>query len=658
MNLKTTIGTLFKEAIAMNPRPFPWKKAIGAGIAMSFPIMVGLFFNKLEYGMLAGLGGFTFLYSFDIPYAQLAKKLFAVLLGMVVMSLLGSFFAPFPPLLVITMGLIAMIATYIFGALNLIGPSAIFFVLVFAITSSMPIAPEEAFIRAGLLFLGGLFSIFIAMFPMPFNPHYPENRAVKNVYLTLKKLMESVGTPHFTEQKVQMISALRAAEETLAAGYIPWYPTEHFTRLRYLTLHANSLFITLYEDFANEKSPLPTEQIAAVDKVLHYLNTKGVKGKDIAWERLNLPTQELALERNPLLTLSEKLAQFEAILTLPIEKLPPIGSPKRPSLLETLLRPLDRNSLLFITSLKFGLVVMFAAFVAYKFDFVRSYWIPLSCVAVMAGSSTIATLNRGIQRSIGTLIGVLIATAILYFHPSGLILAGLIFLFTALVELCIVRNYGLAVIFITPNALLIAETITGGAAHFTYFATARLIDIFIGAGIGTLGIFFTSRKTASSRIPRIMMRTIRNLSQLALILFSEKDAKSPQKLDLRLSKLRTNMANLHALYDAMLGEIPAKPQLIEYYWPIIFSLQRLVFLLERAAEEEMNALPVLPESAQAHLLYLFETLANAAAYLESIREKSVPHIPGFIGIEQEIQALQKAFHSTQKEKRHSQPNEG
>lgn len=650
MNLRTTIGRLFKEAIAMNPRPFPWKKAFGAGLAMSFPIMVGLFFNKLNYGMLAGLGGFTFLYSFDIPYAQLAKKLFAVLMAMVLMSLLGTFFAPFPPLLVITMGLIAMVATYIFGALNLIGPSAIFFVLVFAITSSMPIAPEDAFLRAGLLFLGGLFSIFIAMFPMLFNPHYPENQAVKNVYQTLKKLMESVGSRDFTEQKVQMMSALKAAEETLAAGFIPWYPTEHFTRLRYLTLHANSIFITLYEDFAGETTPLPQAQIAAIDKVLHYLNTKGVKGKDIAWENLDLPKNPVTIERNPLLTLSEKLAQFEALLTLPIEKLPPIGSPKRPSLIETLIRPLDRNSLLFITSLKFGLVVMFAAFIAYKFDFVRSYWIPLSCVAVMAGSSTIATLNRGIQRSIGTLIGVLIATSILYFHPSGFILACLVFLFTALVELCIVRNYGLAVIFITPNALLIAETITGGAAHFTYFASARLIDIFIGAGIGMLGIFFTSRKTASTRIPRIMMRTIRNLSQLSLILFSEKDQNSAQKLEVRLAKLRTNMANLRALYDAMLGEIPAKPHLIEYYWPIIYSLQRLAFLLERAAENETESLPKLSERALADLLYLFETLANAAGNLESTSEKNIPHIPGFIGIEQEIQALQKAFQSPRGEK--------
>ena len=46
-----------------------------------------------------------------------------------------------------------------------------------------------------------------------------------------------------------------------------------------------------------------------------------------------------------------------------------------------------------------------AAFIAYFLDFERSYWIPLSCAAVMTGATIIATFHRTVQRMIGTIIG-------------------------------------------------------------------------------------------------------------------------------------------------------------------------------------------------------------------------------------------------------------
>lgn len=50
------------------------------------------------------------------------------------------------------------------------------------------------------------------------------------------------------------------------------------------------------------------------------------------------------------------------------------------------------------------------------------------------------------------------------------------------------KNYALAVIFITENALLIAETATN-THDFSYFATARGTDIVVGVGIGLIGTY-------------------------------------------------------------------------------------------------------------------------------------------------------------------------
>lgn len=73
---------IIRQALSLNKHPFPWSKALCAGLAASLPVIIGLLF-----GLIAGLGGFTYLYVFQIPYAQ-AKKIFFVLLGITGASLL------------------------------------------------------------------------------------------------------------------------------------------------------------------------------------------------------------------------------------------------------------------------------------------------------------------------------------------------------------------------------------------------------------------------------------------------------------------------------------------------------------------------------------------------------------------------------------------
>jgi hypothetical protein len=98
--------SIIKQALTVNRKPFPWGKAFSAGLAASLPVMIGLVFGNLEYGLIAGMGGFTYLYVFNIPYAQRAKKLFFVALGMTLVSALGTLAAPYPLAVAILMGAI------------------------------------------------------------------------------------------------------------------------------------------------------------------------------------------------------------------------------------------------------------------------------------------------------------------------------------------------------------------------------------------------------------------------------------------------------------------------------------------------------------------------------------------------------------------------
>jgi uncharacterized membrane protein YccC len=280
----------------------------------------------------------------------------------------------------------------------------------------------------------------------------------------------------------------------------------------------------------------------------------------------------------------------------------------------------DKNSIVFITAVRFGVVTTIAAMIAYQFEFTRPFWVPLSCVAVMSGFTIVATYHRAIQRAFGTILGILIASLILMTHPSGYIIAVFILILTFITELFIVKNYGLAALFFTPNALLMAESTSHGSFTFTYFASARLIDIFIGTVIGLIGVFFVGRQSASSRLPHLISKTIRSQAQLLLFLFSDQGTEYNARNSREIMKMRTNVNNLKTLYDTAAGEIPVNKKALEYYWPVLFSIEHLGYLLENCSKNENR--PILSDTTLSQLLYVCETMANAANRNQSPKIKT------------------------------------
>ncbi len=139
----TFIKTLI-QAFEIKKTPLPWNKAILAGVSSAFPALVGLLLGDLQAGLAAGIGGFTYLYMFNEPYAERAKKLFFVMIGLSLSIGLGMLLAPYPFVFSLMAGVLGFLFTFLFGALKIPGPAAIFFVLVFTITSAMPIDPSLA----------------------------------------------------------------------------------------------------------------------------------------------------------------------------------------------------------------------------------------------------------------------------------------------------------------------------------------------------------------------------------------------------------------------------------------------------------------------------------------------------------------------------------
>ena len=626
---KVNILLTIRQAFAIKKAPLPWIKAISAGFCMAVPVLIGLLLGNLQYGLFAGIGGFTYLYMFNEPYAERAKKLFFVMIGISLSVGIGTLLAPYPFPFALMVGLIGAVVTFIFGALKIPGPAAVFFVLTFAMTSTMPIDPSLAPLRGGLILLDGSLAWIVAMSGWFVNPRGPETMAIKRVYSELALLLEAVGTADFSEKRQSTVLRIKEAENMLLSGYISWDKSLQYKKLYTLYEQANLLLSEILDFYATSNEKLSPELGDAIKTLSDAI---GKKGK----VETRLENGEDELNRR----LVKKVAEAEAVINKSnVGESEPIHITK-PSLKEIFGGNFDKNSIVFLSAIKYGFILMVAALVAFSFDFNRSYWIPLSCAAVMLGSTILTTFHRSIQRTVGTIIGILIASILLSVHPDGYLIVVIILILSFMTELFIVRNYAIAVIFITPNAIFMAENTTQ-IHNVSYFATARITDIFIGCAIGLIGTFMIGRRSASSRLSHLVAKTIRSQIQFIVLLFSKQQTARVIENSSEKRKMHINLTNLSIVYTTALGEIPNDRRALEFLWPVIFSVEQLGYMLENASKRSDR--PILKDGDLAQLLLVFEMMARAAKQKESSNTKYVPEINGFPQIQREIVDLQGAL---------------
>jgi uncharacterized membrane protein YccC len=104
----------------------------------------------------------------------------------------------------------------------------------------------------------------------------------------------------------------------------------------------------------------------------------------------------------------------------------------------------------------------------------------------MQGASFRAVWQRNVHRVIGTLIGMGLAWLILSLSPGVWALALIITALSFIIETLVTRNYGLAVIFITPLTVIFADSTTAIGASDTLIQS-RLVDIVLGSSFGFVG---------------------------------------------------------------------------------------------------------------------------------------------------------------------------
>lgn len=517
---------------------------------MGVPVLIGNLAGDTAAGLLATLGAFTALYGNERPWRNRALHLAAVALALTVSVMLGIQAKEIPWLIVPAVVLIATSSTFLCNALRIGPPGAYMFALACAAGTGLPIV-HLTVVHAGLLVLGGgLFAWLVHMTGALVQPRGPERSAVAAAARATARLLASVGTPGEDASRHAAALALHHAWTVL----VTWQPLrpasgEGLRQLRVLNRELHLLFADILDASAAGGAP-PAGAGDALRSIVERLRTMDTKGQP-----------------------SDEASRDDAYAgDRPEPGRPPFGHHDLRRSLSESMRPWSPA---LMATARVGIAAAIAGTLGITLGLERAYWAMAAAVLVLyQGLDWVRSVQRGIERMIGTLVGLLLAGVILAIDPHGLWLVATLMLLQFAIEMLVMRNYALAVVFITAIAL----TIASGAEPVSdpgLLLFARGIDTVIGCVAGLLVMTVMSPRAVEIRIPRELVGVLVALKRV-LARAGKGDVTSAAARHARRDLQHRTFTLLQA-YEAGMGAKPWHRAQAERSWPAVSAAQRLAY---------------------------------------------------------------------------------
>jgi len=565
---------------------------------MGVPVLVGWAAGDVAAGLMATIGAFTALYGGDRPYLNRAIHLAAIAVSFALAVMLGVWAAGTPPLVVPVVVLIAMAATFLCNALRVGPPGAYMFALACAAGTGMPIG-HFSIAHVGLLVLaGGSFAWLAHMSTALVWPRGPERTAIAAAAQAVARFVATVGTPGEDGARHAAALAMHHAWATLVTRQ-PARPRPNgsLSRLRSLNRELHLLFASVMNASISGGAP----PAAAAEKA-----------RAIAAQAMDTTSQAERTEPAHI----------------------PLGHHRVSELLREGLRPWSPALL---AAARVGVATAIAGTIGATLGLERAYWTMAAAVLILhQGLDWARSLQRGVERMSGTIVGLALAGAIMAGHPGGLWLAVTLMLLQFVIEMTVIRNYALAVVFITAAALTIA---TGGhpTPHVEHVLWVRGVDTVIGCVTGLAILALTTPRAVALRIPQELANTLAALKRV-LDHAAAGDVTAPEARQARRDLQHRTIVLLDA-YDSSAGAKPWQRDAAVRSWPAVMAAQRLAYrvlstcwsLEEAGAQAVERARALFGPDGPAEIGDALAALSEAVRL--GARPEPLPLVPEFLGME-------------------------
>ncbi|MER5687292.1 FUSC family protein [Streptomyces sp. NPDC002205] len=540
--------------------------ALRAALAMALPALPMALAGRADQAVYAMLGSFTTTFGRNLPYARRARVLALVAAAMTACVGCGSALAAWAhprdggagaALVVAAMAVVAGAAKLACDAARLSGLGAVLLLFSFAVAANGSPAPADILPRTALAALGATVAWVLAVSGWFVHPDRPQRLAVAAALRELAELLEATDAGDGSGLvRHRATAAVLQAYQTL--GLMPPTAAEWGGRggtcVR-LTDFSWSLLI------GSARRP-PDDPIGLAQHLrgqVRLLVSRRHRVPQLLPElsRPSVVAQAgMVPEPVPADPTTRRAAELRAAELLTGQR---HGAP-------------GHASVLLIPALRMVLGTGLAGGMALLLGLGHGYWAAISAAAVLHSINVRTAAQRAVQRTLGTVAGLMLALGVLAARPDPVVLVLVIILLEFMLEYVVARNYGLGVVFLTPLALLLSDLASPSPAGALVQdrALSSVLGIVIGLGCALLVV----HDRAAVRAER------------ALAACREASERAEHTLDDRLERsfpiVQTHLAaavvELREADDAAAGELwPAEIDPTEF----AAAEQRAYLLLER-----------------------------------------------------------------------------
>ncbi|MFF0473390.1 FUSC family protein [Streptomyces sp. NPDC004284] len=458
---------------------------------MALPALPLALAGRADQAVYTMLGSFTTTFGRNLPYARRARVLAVVAVAMTACVAGGAALAAWAHprdggagavVAVVATALVAGLAKFSCDAERLRGLGAVLLLSSFAVAANGASAPADVLPQAGLAACGAAVAWVLAVAGRLVHPDRPQRLAVAAALRELADLWDASGTPGPGRLvRHRATAAVLQAYRTL--GVLPPSGTEWGGRGDTCVRLAD-LSWALLVGSARRPPNDPTGLARTLRRQVRLLVSRRLRAPRL------LP--ELAL---PVLIAQSGMLARPGGPTGTRPAGTGTSGPGPVTADPTTLRAAElraaalvtgpahgRAAVLLVPALRMVLGTGLAGGAALLLGLGHGYWAAISAAAVLHSVNVRTAAQRAVQRTLGTIAGLLLALGVLGLGPGPVTLVLVIVLFEFLLEYVVARNYGLGVVFLTPLALLLTDLAAPAPAGS--LVQDRALSSALGVGIG------------------------------------------------------------------------------------------------------------------------------------------------------------------------------
>ncbi|MDX2601880.1 FUSC family protein [Streptomyces caniscabiei] len=566
----------------LRPQPAPVDRpaVARAAIALTLPLVLGLAAGRPEYGALASMGALSGVISdtaaaYRMRLLKIAVPQLFAAVGITLGSLAyGQGW--------VTVGVLTGVAL-VSGMISSIGAvasvSGLLLLLNSVIGAGLPM-PGPWWLAPLLMTGGGFLVLTLALLAWPLRAGVPERAAVADTYRKVADLLATM-TPDapaalaapdargsYDDARFLVTQSLNQSYDLVLARRARHHGRSPELVRLLAQLNAITPLVEAAPAVRLSGRPLPAEIPVAVRHLAEAVET-GYSGP------LGLRLPEPGSETGRAVDQALRHAADVAGEKSP-DALKKAGDRAgRPAPLGVRALRVARNVALSGTSWRYGLRLALCIGIAQALVSLvpvpRSYWVALTITFVLKPDFG-SVFSRALLRALGTVVGLVVAAAILTEVPRGWWDVPVMLLLAPLIPVLTPRGYGYQTAAITPVILLLSDTLNHQGADLL---VPRLVDSLMGCAIALVAGYLLWPESWHARVGDRLADAVADTAAYVERAFGQTPADPADRARTR-RRLYRDLSTIRTEFQRALTEPPPVGRRAAAWWPLVVAVERIV----------------------------------------------------------------------------------